>query len=99
VRKGTDVCAHGVMNWNAWVGSISALAVALLQPLRSLSEMQCTAGCRAGNFNGLCAFTCRYGYCPEGACVCTNMAAPREWSPALHVDGYPANGESNYAGL
>jgi hypothetical protein len=31
--------------------------------------------------------------------VCTHMGAPKTWPPALHIDGYAANGDANYAGL
>ncbi|KAK3371127.1 glycosyl hydrolase family 71-domain-containing protein [Lasiosphaeria ovina] len=51
------------------------------------------------NFGSICNFTCAYGYCPSGACMCTNKGAPRKKPRATSVKGYPANGDANYAGL
>ncbi|KAE8376069.1 glycosyl hydrolase family 71-domain-containing protein [Aspergillus bertholletiae] len=52
-----------------------------------------------GNFQGLCEFTCQYGYCPIGACQCTKMGAPKEKPKPTGVKGYPIAGEgSSYIG-
>ena len=57
-----DSCTDGITNWNAWVGSYSAGLDDGGFPPRTLSEQVCTQGWGAGNFDGLCNFTCKYGY-------------------------------------
>ncbi|KAJ6048365.1 CAZyme family GH71 and CBM24 [Penicillium canescens] len=49
------------------------------------------------NFAGLCGFTCKYRYCPVGACYCTAMGKQKKLLKAIGDKGYPANGDANYA--
>lgn len=96
----TTTCDNGLANFNAWVGSAtSGSSISAVSPKLSLSDQVCIAGSGAVNFAGLCAFTCRYGYCPVGACYCTAMGKQKELPKATGDKGYPANGDANYAGL
>lgn len=101
--KGTPItttCDNGLTNFNAWVGSgTSSRSISAVSPKLSLSEQLCIAGSGAGNFAGLCEFTCKYGYCPVGACYCTAMGAQKKLPKATGDKGYPANGDANYGGL
>ncbi|KGO66152.1 Glycoside hydrolase, family 71 [Penicillium expansum] len=57
-------------------------------------------GTAKGNFKGLCEFTCSYGYCPTGACVCLELGPPKKLPEPTGVKGYPIAGEgSSYIGL
>jgi hypothetical protein len=60
----------------------------------------CTAGTGSGNYLGLCAFSCQYGYCPESVCTCTSTGTPAEAPASTGVKGVPLleEGES-YLGL
>ncbi|KAJ5175656.1 uncharacterized protein N7482_001533 [Penicillium canariense] len=95
----TSACDDGFQNWNAWVGSsISSTSISAQPP--SLANDTCVEGTGTGNFAGLCEFSCRYGYCPIGACYCTKMGTARTLPNATSTVGYPAAGEdANYSGL
>ncbi|GFF43033.1 mutanase Pc12g07500 [Aspergillus lentulus] len=95
----TTVCSNGLLNFNAWVGGAKASSISAVSPDLSLSEQTCVAGSGVGNFAGICAFTCKYGYCPVGACYCTAMGKQKKLPKATGDKGYPANGDANYAGL
>ncbi|GFF45306.1 alpha-1,3-glucanase/mutanase, putative [Aspergillus udagawae] len=101
---GTDIttsCTDGYTNWNAWVGSATGpnLATAV-SPKLAVDEQKCVKGTAKGNFQGLCEFTCQYGYCPIGACVCLELGPPKELPKPTGVKGYPIAGEgSSYIGL
>ncbi|OJJ98707.1 hypothetical protein ASPACDRAFT_30615 [Aspergillus aculeatus ATCC 16872] len=65
----------------------------------SYVAMICTAGYSVGDFDELCRFTCSLGYCPVGACVCTNLGVLTSFPNATGEVGYPANGDANWSGL
>ncbi|KAH9230227.1 glycoside hydrolase family 18 protein [Colletotrichum gloeosporioides 23] len=92
-------CSSGVTNWNPWVGSASSGGSVSGKPPRDLSDQVCIAGWGEGNFNDLCKFTCKYGYCPSSACICTNMGKALDQLKSTSVMGYPGNGDANYGGL
>lgn len=59
----------------------------------------CFEGWGAGNFNGLCSFTCGLSYCPVGACLCKKMG-PQLTLKSKGIVGYPISGETgDYSGL
>ncbi|KAK8044788.1 hypothetical protein PG993_004812 [Apiospora rasikravindrae] len=94
---------NGQTNWNAWVGSQSGAAV---NKEVDISLWVCTEGGAPGAaaFDDLCEFTCRYGYCPPGACYCKSMGPQREKpgpdTPGYGTVGYPGEGMSaSYGGL
>lgn len=94
----TTSCTGGFVNWNAWVGQGSSVSVG--STAVSATGWGCIAGTAVGNFAGLCEFSCRYDYCPQGACVCTKMGPPNPRPTPLNVNGYPAAGlDENYSGL
>ncbi|KAK4097654.1 glycoside hydrolase family 18 protein [Parathielavia hyrcaniae] len=92
-------CPNGITNWNPWVGSKQGSATVSGKPPRTIAEQECVEGWGPDNFRGLCSFTCSYGYCPSGACVCTNNGGARTKPNSTGVRGYPANGDANYGGL
>ncbi|ETS84382.1 hypothetical protein PFICI_02407 [Pestalotiopsis fici W106-1] len=95
----TTSCTDGYSNFNAWVGSTTK-SVSAVSPELNLSEQNCTSGWAVGNFLGLCATSCYYGYCPTGACLCTSMGPLNESPESTGVKGYPIAGEgSSYSGL
>ncbi|KAJ5908733.1 hypothetical protein N7495_001415 [Penicillium taxi] len=60
----------------------------------------CIAGQGQGNFIGLCAFACRYGYCPSGPCTCIQYGAQVPVPPKSGGNGTPLKSEDNsYLGL
>ncbi|UKZ50342.1 hypothetical protein TrVGV298_004600 [Trichoderma virens] len=64
----------------------------------------CVAGTVApgesGNFAGLCSFSCNYGYCPPGPCVCTATGTVPQAPPSNGRNGCPLAGEpAAYSGL
>ncbi|OGM43096.1 hypothetical protein ABOM_008232 [Aspergillus bombycis] len=96
----TTSCKDGYNNFNAWVGSASGPSISAVSPKLSIEKQTCIQGTAPGNFQGLCEFTCKYGYCPIGACQCTKMGAPRVKPKPTGVEGYPIAGEgSSYIGL
>lgn len=95
---------NGLTNWNAWVGSQVGSSVHAT-PSLNISEQVCIQGEGAAGFSELCEFTCKYSYCPIGACYCTKMGPqvdlPTEKdNPGFGTVGYPAAGKSaDYSGL
>ncbi|KAJ6163877.1 Glycoside hydrolase family 71 [Penicillium chrysogenum] len=101
---GTDIttsCLDGYTNWNAWVGSATGPKLAeAVSPKLAVDKQQCIRGTAKGNFKGLCEFTCSYGYCPIGACVCLELGPPKKLPEPTGVKGYPIAGEgSSFIGL
>jgi hypothetical protein len=94
-------CRDGYINWNAWVGSATGLKLAeAVSPKLAIDKQQCIRGTAKGNFKGLCEFTCSYGYCPIGACVCLELGPPKELPEPTGVKGYLIASEgSSYIGL
>ncbi|KAF4176160.1 hypothetical protein CNMCM8694_000091 [Aspergillus lentulus] len=93
-------CPHAIQNWNAWVGSVQSSGGPSRTPKLDLSHRECINGTGANNFEGLCGFSCRYGYCPIGACTCTRLGESRKKPNATGIQGYPLEGESaSYGGL
>lgn len=107
-REITSACNRvdgqdGKQNWNAWVGSQTGGSA---NKEVDISKWVCIEGTAPGapEFADLCEFTCKYGYCPPGACYCSNMGAQREKpdsdTPGYGTKGYPAEGmSSSYEGL
>lgn len=93
-------CKDGINNFNAWVGFNWGDTIAAKSPPLKISQMKCTAGFGANNFDGLCRFTCRYGYCPESACTCSEMGPGNKLPEATGDSGFPLPGASPaYGGL
>ncbi|KAK2007688.1 hypothetical protein LZ32DRAFT_666618 [Colletotrichum eremochloae] len=91
----------GYTNWNAFVASTTGAA---LSAEVDTTKWVCTEGTAAVGFDKLCEFTCKYGYCPPGACYCTKMGPgikePDANTPGFGTVGYPAQGKSaSYQGL
>lgn len=70
-------CLAGNMaNWNArvtaaeWTNGFTAKS---WSPTLSRSQQVCIKGWGEGNFNDLCGFVCKNGYCPD-SCVCENVS-------------------------
>ncbi|KAF3932559.1 hypothetical protein ABW20_dc0104890 [Dactylellina cionopaga] len=60
----------------------------------------CNGGEGEGNFEGLCDFSCWFGYCPAGVCTCTSYGAAHAPPPETGQNGVPLPGLGNgYAGL
>jgi hypothetical protein len=96
----TTTCADNAENWNAWVQGVQASIKINATPSLTLSERVCINGTGANNFEDICHFSCEYGYCPIGACTCTNMGAARVKPNSTEVQGYPLAGENaSYSGL
>ncbi|KAJ5907801.1 carbohydrate-binding module family 24 protein [Penicillium taxi] len=96
-----DGCSNslGIENWNAYTGYSMSLDTISVET-SSFAEYVCIDGWGKGNFDGLCEFTCAYGYCPVGACVCSKMGPQPTMPTATGVIGYPIAGESaSYSGL
>jgi hypothetical protein len=58
----STTCTNDITNWNVWVGSATYTLTSTIPPPLSLSKQVCVQGWGVGNFDGLCEFTCRYGY-------------------------------------
>lgn len=91
----------GYSNWNAFVASTAGATVSAEV---NSTQWVCIEGTAAAGFDELCAFTCKYGYCPVGACLCTKMGPgndlPDENIPGFGTIGFPAKGKSaSYSGL
>lgn len=69
----------------------------------SSSSRVCSAGTGQGNYVGLCAFACSFGYCPPGPCTCTeyvSASAARQVPSDTGKRGRPAPGlDDSYLGL
>lgn len=60
----------------------------------------CVEGRGPGNYAGLCSFSCYFGYCPAGPCICTRYDDPVSRPPSIGVRGIPLPGEDeSYSGL
>ncbi|QYT03219.1 Mutanase [Trichoderma simmonsii] len=97
----TSKCPSVISNWNVFVASGTGKSSSAKQPA-PISQQVCTSGfaiSQGGAFDELCRFTCSHGYCPLGACVCTNTGAQPDMPPATSQPGFPANGDANYGGL
>ncbi|KAE8315357.1 glycosyl hydrolase family 71-domain-containing protein [Aspergillus transmontanensis] len=96
----TSSCLGGIQNWNAWVGMEMASATISATPQLTISEQVCVNGTGPNKFASLCGFSCSYGYCPVGACICTAMGEQRTLPNATGIKGYPLAGEdASYSGL
>lgn len=103
-REITDACNHvdgqnGQQNWNAWVGSVDGASV---NTEVDISLWGCIEGSSPGapEFADLCEFTCKYDYCPPGACYCSKMGDLIDKPESTGVVAYPAEGMSaSYSGL
>ncbi|CAG8386345.1 unnamed protein product [Penicillium salamii] len=100
-RDITTNCVDGYTNWNAWVGSAKSPTVLdAVSPKLAIDEQKCIRGTAKGNFKGICEFTCSYGYCPLGACVCLELGPAKKLPKPTGIKGYPIAGEgSSYIGL
>lgn len=70
-----DRCPNTLTNWNAYVEGATwdYRLSGEYTPELSLSEQVCIKGWSVPEFNKVCEFTCSYGYCPLGACVCSQV--------------------------
>ncbi|KAK4170880.1 hypothetical protein QBC36DRAFT_295886 [Triangularia setosa] len=60
----------------------------------------CIRGTGADDFADICAFSCSYGYCPIGACVCLAMGTKRKKPLYTGVVAFPvASRSADYSGL
>ncbi|ETS79802.1 hypothetical protein PFICI_07331 [Pestalotiopsis fici W106-1] len=60
---------------------------------------ECAAGTGPGDFEELCGFSCKFGYCPP-PCTCTRYGTPEAMPEASDTIGYPANDHDlSYADL
>lgn len=60
----TTDCQEGIANYDAWAGGVLYKAEnSVTTP--ALSQQVCIEGTGAPGFTELCAFNCRYGYCPR----------------------------------
>ncbi|EGO56249.1 hypothetical protein NEUTE1DRAFT_146972 [Neurospora tetrasperma FGSC 2508] len=92
---------NGYTNWNAFVASTTGASVSATV---NSTQWVCVEGTAAAGFDELCAFTCKYGYCPVGACLCTKMGPgnklPGPETPGFGTVGFPAKGRTaSYGGL
>ncbi|PVH71458.1 carbohydrate-binding module family 24 protein, partial [Cadophora sp. DSE1049] len=95
----TATCKNSVMNWNAWVGYSAASSAASATSI-SVKAQSCVAGTGVGGYKGLCAFTCKSGYCPLSACTCTQLGKQIPEPTSLNKPGYPAPGiDGSFEGL
>lgn len=89
-----------MVNWNAYTGGAESTVELTFGLPDLLDSKVCVNGTGAYSFAGLCEFTCRYGYCPLGACLCREMGNQKALPKALNVNGYPAAGlDASYSGL
>ncbi|KAH8821326.1 glycoside hydrolase family 71 protein, partial [Xylogone sp. PMI_703] len=92
-------CINGLENWNAWVGGAVAGGSISATPT-SMDDQVCINGTSVNNFIGICSFACNFGYCPVGACLCTQMGTQIPKPSPVNVNGYPVEGEdASYSGL
>lgn len=97
----SSTCKNSVQNWNAWVGSASGnRAISPAAPSLTLSEQVCIEGGGSQDqYNDLCKYTCRLGYCPPGPCTCYKMGKATDID-GKNIDGFPKPGlDCTYTGL
>lgn len=90
----SSICQANVTNWNAWVGYKWGQSISTTKPALSIYDQKCTEGRGAGVYNLICQYTCQYGYCPLGACVCTRLGAQKRLPVSSGIKGYPLPGSS-----
>ncbi|KAK0666621.1 family 71 putative glycoside hydrolase [Cercophora samala] len=91
--------ACSLVNWNAWVGNAMSSETTVAIPWLQKDKV-CIRGTGANDFAHMCAFSCSYGYCPIGACVCLAMGTEKKKPPYTGVVAFPVAGRSaDYAGL
>ena len=97
--SGTPITAScKSVNWNAWVGQ--ALSDSPVSKTLSTKNTVCIRGTGANDFSPLCEFSCKYGYCPIGACTCLARGPQKEKPEMTGVIAYPVAGKSaDYSGL
>lgn len=83
----TTTCEKNIQNWNAWVASVTGPPIASRSPALAVHQMECIAGRGAGIFDELCQFTCKYGYCPLGACQCLALGKPEPKPVSTGIKG------------
>lgn len=98
-RSITTTCTENISNYNAWVGSNSGSTISATTPDLPISKQKCIKGTSKGDFKIICEFTCKYGYCPLGACVCKALGSPPKLPKLTGNKGYSANGDPNFSGL
>jgi hypothetical protein len=84
----SDSCTDDITNWNAWVGSATGASASTTV---SIVGDVCIAGTSVTNFEGLCSFTCSYGYCPVSSYTKSsldNRIMPRKWLHFNTLRGY-----------
>ncbi len=97
----TTQCQNNIENWNAWVGSATGSAPPS-PPTSPPSGDVCVGGTGDGNFQGLCDFSCQYGYCPDGVCTCLAYGSQKPLPVSTGKQGYPLvdlPGRCGYLGL
>lgn len=98
----TTDCSNndGFANYNAWTGSSTGPGISTVTTPIDLKNLTCTKGTGKGGLQELCEFTCKYGYCPIGACTCLALGTAESPPAIVNVDGYPGLGKDcNYIGL
>ncbi|KAJ0304383.1 hypothetical protein Brms1b_011243 [Colletotrichum noveboracense] len=96
---GRNCGSDGYHNFNPTTGG-KMMAASRSVTVPSLSNQICIGGWGANDFSRLCKFTCSYGYCPKGACVCTTLGTEFEYPNGTGPPGYALEGRgSSYAGL
>ncbi|PYI03726.1 alpha-1,3-glucanase/mutanase [Aspergillus sclerotiicarbonarius CBS 121057] len=104
-----------IENWNAWVGSTMSATTISATPTLSLGDQEMgpqatmpkslgvigyPAAGMTGDYTGLCAFACNYGYCPSGVCSTTQVAlATSTVSPFTPDTCTGGEGSDDFAGL
>lgn len=89
---------EGYANFNPWVGGAFAEGSVAATTLHDVADLVCIQGSGAGAFEPICATTCKFGYCPPGACVCTAIGIQVELPDATGTVGY-AKSDENFSGL
>ncbi|KAF4839834.1 Mutanase [Colletotrichum siamense] len=96
---GRNCGSDGYHNFNPTTGG-KMMAASRSVTVPSLSNQICIGGWGANDFSRLCKFTCSYGYCPKGACVCTALGTEFEYPNGTGPPGFALEGRgSSYAGL
>jgi len=72
--KSIGGCTEGrFINFNPVVQTGWSTATISATPPLAVGNMVCVEGTGKGDYKELCDFSCRYGYCPEGSCVCSKL--------------------------